>query len=412
MTTVKGARCGLLGERLAHSYSPVIHRKLGNTDYRLFEADAARAAEIISGADYDWLNVTIPYKLLAKSLCDELSETARRTGSVNTVIPRDGKLLGFNTDYDGFKRMLLSKDVCVTAGKSVILGNGGAARTVRAVLEDMGAPEVVTVTRGGSDNFGNLAVHADARIIVNATPLGMYPDILGSPCDLTVFEKPLLVLDLVYNPLRTMLLQQAERLGISSSNGLLMLVNQAMHSSALYSGAVYSPDTDIRISKQVASEKRNTVIIGMPGGGKTMLAKALSSASGREMLDTDRLVELSEGKSIAEIFNSDGEKSFRKAEEAAVMYALSGGGRIIAVGGGAVLSEKNRAVIRANSFVIYLDTPNDLLDRSARPLSSSDEAVEVMYRERLPLYKETSDITVRRTENIQNNIDFILEAMQ
>ena len=311
--------CGLLGEKLGHSYSPAIHAMLADYDYRLYEKSPGELADFILRGGWDGLNVTIPYKKAVMPYCTELSGTARRCGSVNTLLRLPGGAIrGENTDAYGFSYLLQSLGFDPAGKKCVIFGSGGAAATVRAVLAEKGAGEIVTVSRSGEDNYGNLARHADAAFVVNATPAGMFPHNGGAAASLAPFTRCEAVADLIYNPARTALLMEAERLGIPCANGLGMLAAQAKRSAELFLGTDI-PDGEIaRIEKKLSREMRNIVLIGMPGCGKSTVGKLLAETLGREFCESDALVEREAALSIPEIFRREGEAGFRKRETAAL----------------------------------------------------------------------------------------------
>ena len=311
--------CGLLGEKLGHSYSPAIHAMLADYDYRLYEKTPGELADFLLRGGWDGLNVTIPYKKAVMPYCAELSDTARRCGSVNTLLRLPGGAIrGENTDAYGFSYLLQSLGFDPAGKKCVIFGSGGAAATVRAVLAEKGAGEIVTVSRGGEDNYENLARHADAAFVVNATPAGMFPHNGGAAASLAPFTRCEAVADLIYNPARTALLMEAERLGIPRANGLGMLAAQAKRSAELFLGADI-PDGEIaRIEEKLSREMRNIVLIGMPGCGKSTVGKLLAEALGREFRESDALVEREAALSIPEIFRREGEAGFRKRETAAL----------------------------------------------------------------------------------------------
>ena len=387
-----GFSFGLLGERLAHSYSPMIHGMLGNGGYSLFERDAAGAEDFIRNGDWRGLNVTIPYKQLAYRLSAVKSSTAKKCGSVNTLVKRDGKIYGYNTDYFGFITTVFSLGVDVRGAKCLVLGNGGAAGAVRAALLDLGASKIVTVVRKGENNYENLSRHADADIIVNATPVGMYPDNSSCPIALEPFTKCRAVIDLVFNPLRTRLILEAQRLSIPCAGGLLMLVAQAKKSNDLFFNTT-KDDSIIRdIHAKLEKQLGNIVLVGMPGCGKTTVGKIVAERLGRRLIDTDEKVEKAAGMTIHNIFEEYGEAHFRSLEEKAVASAAAQNSAVISVGGGAVLSKENRIALRQNGVVIRLTRDVRSLDREKRPLSAGD--LNKMLQKREPYYKEAADYTV------------------
>lgn len=385
---------GLLGRKLGHSLSPEIHAKLCDYEYKLYPTEPENLDEFFSDKKLKAFNVTIPYKIEAFSRCAERSETAEKVGSVNTVVRRpDGTLYGDNTDYFGFSYMA-EKCGCDFRGKKVlILGSGGASLTVRHVANDNGAKEIVVVSRSGEDNYENISRHYDADIIVNTTPVGMYPNNGERLIDLEKFTKCRKALDLIYNPARTLFLLDAQRLGIDCINGLYMLVAQALRAAEVFTGEKIPLEKIDKIYDEIMKEQKNIVLVGMPGCGKSTVAALLSEKTGRICVDTDSMVEEC-GEKIPDIFAKYGEAEFRCRETEAVKTAGKDKGKIIATGGGAILRPENRIALRENSTVIFLNAPTETLATDGRPLSKSPEALMKMHSERLPLYLETADYTV------------------
>ncbi|MBQ4094435.1 MAG: AAA family ATPase, partial [Oscillospiraceae bacterium] len=306
-------RCGLLGEKLTHSYSPAIHARLGSYSYSLFEVAKNDVEGFLQTGDFHALNVTIPYKKTALRCCAQLSPLAARIGAVNTVVRRaDGTLFGDNTDAYGFGYMLKRAGMDVAAAKVLVLGSGGTSAMAQVVLRELGAAEVVVISRSGDNNYQNVhAKHADAAFIVIATPVGMYPNNGESPLDLRGFSALRGVADVVYNPARTALLLQAEEMGVPTAGGLSMLVAQAKRASELFTGETV-PDSRIdTVTAQLAAAMQNILLVGMPGSGKSTVAAALAKKLGRELLDSDSEIVRLAGKSIPAIFAEDGEEAFR-----------------------------------------------------------------------------------------------------
>ena len=385
---------GLLGRKLGHSLSPQIHSHLCDYEYKLYPTEPEKLDEFFADTRLKGFNVTIPYKVEAFNRCAELSETAKKAGSVNTVIRKpDGTLYGDNTDYFGFLYMA-NKIGCSFRNKKVlILGSGGASLTAQLVSADEGAKEIIVVSRNGENNYDNISLHYDADIIINTTPVGMYPNNGERLVDLSKFTKCKKALDLIYNPARTVFLLDAQKLGIDCINGLPMLVAQALRAAEVFTGKSI-PLTEIdRIHDIILGNQKNIVLVGMPGCGKSTLARLISEKTGRECVDTDSLVELC-GESIPQIFDKYGETEFRNRETQAVKSVAKEQGRIIATGGGAILREENRTALRENSKVIFLNAPVERLATNGRPLSKDIETLRKMYEQRLPLYLETADITV------------------
>ena len=400
-------RCGLLGEKLGHSYSPEIHALLGDYEYELYEKTPGEAEVFLRHGEFDGLNVTIPYKKTAAALCAQLSPVARKLGSVNTIAVRKGEdgsraLYGDNTDYAGFATLVRKSRVRVEGCKCLVLGSGGASVTVQAVLKDLGAGEVVVISRSGADNYGNLERHADADVLVNTTPVGMYPNNGQVPLDLRVFHDLKAVYDLIYNPARTALVLQAESLGIPSFGGLLMLVAQAEAASRVFTAKDPAhPDEDpLRSAAKIqaicdylSGAQQNIALIGMPGCGKSSVAKALAELTGREVYDADEEIEKRTGKLIPEIFAEGGEEGFRAVETEVLADLGKLSGVILATGGGCVTRPENYALLRQNSRIVWIQRDLSLLAKEGRPLSMAGD-INQIYVERKPKYERFADFSV------------------
>lgn len=386
--------CGLLGEKLSHSFSPLIHSMLGEYNYSLMEKTPDEVGAFLTGGCFDGLNVTIPYKKTVIPYCAALSTSAERIGSVNTIVRRpDGSLFGDNTDYEGFL-YLIKKLKCDVNGKKVlVLGNGGASLTITAVLRDLGAGSIVIISRSGTENYENISCHYDAQIIVNTTPVGMYPKNGVSLINLSNFKKCDAVLDIVYNPSKTALLLDAEDLNIPFINGLPMLVAQAKRAAEIFTDTTIDDSAIDKITDTIERRTKNIVLIGMPGSGKSMTGKELARQTGREFIDTDEMVEKRAGRSIPEIFREFREVVFRQMETEALRNAAKKSGCVIATGGGIVKIPENRRLIRQNSFCVFLDRNLSVLPTDGRPLSQKS-GVEALARERLPLYNSWCDVKV------------------
>ena len=362
--------CGLLGQKLSHSYSPAIHSMLGDYEYKLYETEPENVETFLRKGDFDALNVTIPYKKCAAAICDELSETARAIGSVNTIVRRaDGTLYGDNTDVYGFEELLRRAVFSPRAKKVLVLGSGGASAAVVYALEKQQAREIVVVSRDGKDNYSNLSRHTDAELIVNTTPVGMYPHNGEAVIDLLRFPHCRAVVDLIYNPVRTELLLQAEKLGIPCANGMVMLAAQAIRASEIFTGKKAASGALEHAIDLVKSKTMNIVLIGMPGCGKSAVAEALGKALGREVLDTDAYIEEHTGYTPEQIITMQGESVFRTHESEAVRELGSAFGAIVATGGGAVLHEENYAPLHQNGVIFWLRRDLDKLERDGRPLA-------------------------------------------
>lgn len=388
---------GLLGRKLGHSFSPQIHAELGGYEYGLFEREPEAVEEFLKSGEFRGINVTIPYKQTVMPFCSELSPAAEKIGCVNTIVRRDdGSLYGHNTDYDGFMYMVKTSGVSVAGKKALVLGDGGAAKTVRAVLAGLGVGETVTISRRGENNYTNLDRHADAALIVNATPVGMYPEVDAAAVDLTVFPKCEAVLDLIYNPARTKLLLQAESLGMAAVNGLGMLVEQARCASERFTSSRIPEAETARVTAKIAGSTMNIALIGMPGCGKSTIGGELSRRLGRKLVDMDGEIVKKAGKSIPEIFAQDGEEAFRTLETEVLDGLSKESGLIIATGGGVVTRPRNLPLLRRNSRIVLLERPVDDLPTDGRPLSQKYTPSQLAI-ERAPLYNSWKEVKVSVT---------------
>ena len=409
--------CGLLGEHLSHSFSPAIHALLGDYTYQLFEKAPESVGRFLSEDGWDGLNVTIPYKKTVIPYLHALGDAAAAIGSVNTIVRRpDGTLFGDNTDAYGFRKMLSRSGIPVNNRKVLVLGNGGAAASVLYVLQSLGAKPVV-ISRKGPDNYENLEKHADAEVIVNTTPLGMYPNNGESAVSLSDFPKCKGVLDLIYNPARTALLLDAESRGISFENGLYMLVAQAKRSAELFTGQEIADSEIDRIYGILSKRLTNIVLIGMPGCGKSTVAKRLGALTGRTVLDSDEEFEKKYGLTPEEAINGKGEPEFRRMETAVLreLGKLSSG--ILSTGGGVVTREENYPLLHQNGTLIWLQRDIASLETAHRPLSQRRTPAE-LYAEREPMYRRFADYTVAVTESAAgetacpDTVDRILKILE
>ena len=405
-------KCGLLGEKLGHSYSPQIHSMLADYEYKLFEKAPEELEDFLKSGEFDGLNVTIPYKKSVMPYCAELSPTAAQIGSVNTIVRRsDGSLYGDNTDAFGFENLIVHNGIEVKGKKALVLGTGGASVTAQAVLKKLGASEVVVISRRGEDNYENIAKHADAEIIANTTPVGMYPNNGKAAVDLTQFPKLSGVLDVVYNPARTALLLQAEKLCIPCAGGLYMLVSQAKRSCELFTGKSI-PDSEIdRIERVLSHQMQNIVVIGMPGSGKTAVSTMLAERLGRKIFDTDTIVSEKAGVTIPEIFAAQGEAGFRKLETEATAEVGKLSGNIISTGGGVVTVADNYELLHQNGVIVWIERDTNKLARDGRPISLSSDLNE-LYAARLPLYERFADIKADNNGDINDTVNAIMEMIK
>lgn len=389
-------RFGLLGGNVEHSFSPELHACFSPEPYRLFSLPEPEARAFLEAADFDGLNVTIPYKQTVLTYLSALTPRAKDAGSVNTVVRRkDGTLLGDNTDCAGLAALLDRAAPDLSGRKVLVLGTGGTAHTARAVLEGRGACPVF-ISRRGEENYDTLERHQDAVGLINTTPVGMAPDAAVSPVDLRRLPGLRFVADVIYNPLRTALLQQAEVLGIPHIGGLRMLVEQAAESRALFDGAAPSPESTEAAYRTLLKQKINVVLTGMPGCGKSTVGCLLARRLGLPFIDTDERIEARGGMPIPKYFAREGESAFRALEKQVIAEVTARGGQVIAVGGGAPMDRENRFRLRMNGLVLLLERPLDLLAAEGRPLSAGGlPRLEELRRERGPLYAACSDITLR-----------------
>ena len=403
---------GLLGRTLSHSLSPQIHAHFYSQPYELFCREPEELDAFFADRSLKAYNVTIPYKVEAYNRCDRLSDTAKKIGSVNTVMRlEDGTLYGDNTDYFGFSYMSASCGADYNGRKVLVLGSGGASLTVCAVAEDCGAREIIVVSRNGENNYQNLSLHYDADIIVNTTPVGMYPHNGERLIDLTNFKGLRCVLDLIYNPCKTQLLLDAEELGIPHANGLTMLVAQALRSAEQFIGKKLGDETIERVYNAILSEQKNIVLIGMPGCGKSTVGKLLCEKLGREVLDTDSEIVKADGRTIPEIFSAEGEGFFRQLETQAVKNVGKQLGKIVATGGGAVMKKENRDALKQNGTLIYLKKDLSLLSLDGRPLSKDEDAVRKIYEARKDTYEAFADYTVEVSDNADITAERVIKCI-
>lgn len=404
-------KSGLLGRKLGHSYSPEIHEFLGSYSYDLFEKEPEEVGDFVTKGNFTGINVTIPYKKDVIPYLDELSPLAKRMGAVNTIVRReDGTLFGHNTDYFGFSSMVSRSGISVAGKKVLVLGSGGASNTAVKVLEDMGA-KVIVISRSGENNYNNLHLHKDASVIVNCTPVGMYPNTGVAPLDLKAFPNLEGVLDMVYNPSRTQLLLDAEKLGLPHENGLWMLVAQAKE-AAEYFGKQQLPDSMIAaVYKKMSAKMQNIVLIGMPGCGKSTVASLLAEKLGRKAVDADAEIVKLAGKAIPEIFAQDGEEAFRNLETQVLSELGKQSQLVIATGGGCVTRERNYPLLHQNSSIFWLQRDLDLLPTEGRPLSQTAK-LQDMYAIRKPLYAAFTDRTISNNGPCQETVAQILAILE
>ena len=381
---------GLLGEKLGHSFSPQLHRALAGYDYRLLPTPREEVEELFRRRDFRGLNVTVPSKQTVMPLCDEIDPRASAIGAVNTVVNRGGRLTGYNTDIDGLIYLAKRAGVDMAGKKVVILGSGGTSRTAQAAARELGAAEIVVVSRRGEDNYETLPRHADAGVLINTTPVGMYPGCGVAPVEISLFPRLTGVLDVVYNPLRTALLMEAEARGIPASCGLPMLAAQAWRAAELFTGEDIPESRLEAAHADLLRQVRNVVLIGMPGCGKSTVGRALARRLGKEFLDLDQLVVEEARKSIPAIFAQEGEEAFRAMESRIVRRAGGRTGCVISTGGGVVTRRENYAPLHQNGVIVHLTRSLDLLPKAGRPVSQRTDPA-ALWRQREGLYRAFAD---------------------
>ncbi len=402
-------KTGLLGRKLGHSYSPQIHAYLGSYSYDLFEKEPDEVETFLKTGDFTAINVTIPYKQTVIPFCSELSQTARRIGAVNTIVRReDGSLIGHNTDYFGFLSTVKHSGLDPYGKKVLVIGNGGASKPAITVMEELGAR--VTVIAHKENTPENLRKHDDAAILVNATPVGMYPNTGLSPVDLSLFPRLEGVLDMIYNPARTKLLLDAEERGLITENGLWMLVAQAKEASEWFTGSPIDDALIGTIHQSLRLQMENIILIGMPGSGKSTIGRHLAAKLSKEFVDADAQIVSAAGMTIPEIFSQSGEAGFRQIESKVLSDLGKRSGLVIATGGGCVTQECNYAHLHQNGTIFCLDRHLSKLPTDGRPLSQKGK-LEEMYRIRHPLYQRFADYTVDNNDTPDNCIRQILRYL-
>ncbi len=395
---------GLIGAKLSHSFSKEIHEQLAEYKYELKELTLQEVPDFIKGRNFKAINVTIPYKETVMPYLDEISDMAKKIGSVNTVVNKNGKLYGYNTDYYGFTYMLEYGKISVKNKNVAVLGSGGASKTVVATLKDLGAKTVIVVSRSGEINYDNVSSIKDINIIVNASPVGMYPNVGDCLVNLNEFPNLEGVADLVYNPSLTEILRRAKEKRIAYVNGLSMLVAQAKKACELFIDTSIEDREIDRIVGAVEFKTRNIVFVGMPGSGKSTIAGIIAKKLNRELVDTD--VEFSNVYSItpADCIKNNGEQDFRDKESKVVADVCKQSKKIIATGGGAVIREKNRISMKQNAIVIWIDRPLEMLPTDGRPLSVDKDHLKTLYETRKKYYNDVSDVKIDNSCSLQKTI--------
>ena len=396
----------LLGEKLGHSYSKIIHTKLG-LDYSLVELNSDELTKFLLSPEYDGFNVTIPYKKTVMPFMSEISSTARLAGAVNTVVNKNGKLYGYNTDVDGMNYMLNKVGVNVTGKVVMILGSGGTSNTAGALCKRENAKAYYIVSRTGEVNYDNCYNYQDTQIIINTTPVGMFPNVENKPIDLSKFSNLIGVIDCVYNPKTTELLSQAKSLNIAHNGGLDMLVKQAILAYEIWKENKQSDAITQKIVSEIDYETKNIVLSGMPSSGKSTLGKMLAKTLNKDFYDSDDEITKTYGKTPAEIIENDGEEKFRLLESAVIKDLSLKRGAIIALGGGAILKDINVKNLKRNGVVCYIKRNLDLLVSKNRPLSQKC-GIENLYNQRKSIYESTCDYIVENNGDINSAVKEII----
>ncbi len=407
---------GLIGEHLKHSYSCEIHAQIADYEYELHEIPPSGLGGFLKKREFNAINVTIPYKQDVIPYLDEISDTAKRIGAVNTIVNRNGRLYGDNTDFAGMLALAKHIGVDMKGRKVLILGTGGASKTGHALAEYMGAQSVYYVSRSGKDGSITyeqaVTEHSDAQIIINATPVGMFPKQDGRPIDISAFPKLEGVIDAIYNPLRTNLILDAQERGIPAEGGLYMLSAQAVHASAVFRDIPLDESLVDKAFKSVKNDKQSIVLIGMPSSGKTTVGRILAEKCGKQLADTDEYIVRKIGMPISDFFAKHGEAEFRKIEKETVAELSATGGRIIATGGGAVLDAENVRALKQNGVLVFLDRrPENLIATDDRPLASRRSALEKLYAERYDIYCAAAELHIDANTTPEAEADAILKEL-
>lgn len=407
---------GLLGEHLGHSYSAEIHKAFGRYDYQMFPLPPDKVAPFLTRKDFAGINVTIPYKEVVMEHCHFIDPRAKAIGAVNTIVQREGKLYGYNTDYYGFSYLIDHHGANLSGKTVLILGDGGTTKTVTAVAKDSGAAKILVASRRPKEDrisYKALAQHPEVEIIVNASPVGMYPNNGDCLVSLDEFPRVEMVIDAIYNPLVTQLLYQAQQRGILAVNGLEMLVAQAKQAAELFLQESL-PDTLIdTVHRQLLEERSNVSLIGMPGAGKTSLGKELAQRTDKIFVDLDTEIEAAAGKTIPQIFAEQGETTFRRWEREIARRIGKESGQIIATGGGIVLDPENIKNLKQNGVILWIDAKvEQLAVGPGRPLAQSAEDLKTLHKARYNLYRQAADIHHPYHEDFSENAERLYREYQ
>ena len=404
---------GLLGRTLGHSFSPRIHNALGNTNYELFEREPSQLQEFFANPELQGINITFPYKVNALEACDVVDPRAERIGCVNTMVRKDGKWHGYNTDYDGFVFTLKHAGIDVSDKECIILGDGASSATVHVALEDLGAKSITHLSRKTAPLYTDAPNYYEtAQIIINCTPIGMYPHNPASLIDIMQFSKLEGVVDLIYNPRRTVLLLQAEMMDIPHCDGLPFLVAQGVEAANHFQGESFGTKEIEQILRDMCREKENIILIGMPGVGKTTVGKAIGKEMGRTCIDVDQELAKEIG-NISTYITEQGEAAFREKEAEMIAKLGTQTGIVISTGGGCVTVPKNFAHLRQNGRIYQLTQPVEKLSTSGRVLSSGGiERLRELEETRTPMYESFAQCIVEHNRNAPETVAAILEDFE
>ena len=404
---------GLIGEKLGHSFSKEVHNKLFDYDYELKEIPQNELDLFLKQRAFKSINVTIPYKEKVIPYLDFISDIAKKIGAVNTVVNKNGKLYGYNTDFWGLKSLIQKSGISLKDKKVLILGSGGTSKTAFAVTNSLGAKEVLQISRNKKDGFityEDIYInHTDAQILINTTPCGMYPNIDVSPLDISAFERLEGLVDAIYNPLRSKLVCDAQKRGIKAVGGLYMLISQAVFAAEKFLDTNIEPQKTDAVYKSILNQKQNIVLVGMPGSGKTTVGKLLAKKLQLEFLDTDDLITEKYG-NITDIFKTKGEAVFRNYETEVIKQLSAVAGKVIATGGGAVLRTQNTDLLKRNGRIYFLDRPLESICATPdRPLSSNSQDLEKRFNERYDIYRNCADRHIISNGTETDTVNDVLE---
>ncbi len=400
----------LIGEKLSHSYSAEIH-KYNGLEYTLKEIPKTQLKSFIKNNDYEGFNVTIPYKKEVIEFLDELDESAVLTGAVNTVLKNNGKLIGYNTDVGGMRYMINRKGVSLKDKNVLILGSGGTSNTAKTLCKIENAKSITVVSRAGKINYQNCYEIKDVDVIINTTPVGMYPNVFDAPVDLTKFKNLSAVFDCIYNPFLTELLQSAKELGIIYSDGLPMLVEQALLAKDIWTNSTHDKVQTQEIMLKMRREKSNLILFGMPSCGKTTLGKQVANVLDRDFIDLDEYITASYKKTPSEIINNEGEKKFREIETNSIKEICKLSGKVISLGGGAVIDAQNPKNLSKNGIMIFVKRDLDKLITTDRPLSKM-VGIEKLYELRKDTYDKVKDDEIYNNSTVEIAVEEILRTYE